>query len=199
MSETSHVLKNGQTLEAMLDIAEASDEAKALLRPGRAPRDFVELLVKRQLFPDAIAFLAHMLPAREGIWWAWSCAGDVAGPEPAPAVRNALEATRRWILEPSDANRRAAFDAADALEFEFAAGITGLAVFLCGDTLGPPEAPPAPPEPYAAAKAITGAILLAGATDPDRAAEMYRAFIARGMERADKGRIWAPETAPARN
>jgi hypothetical protein len=176
-------------------LAEASDEALAVLKPGRGARAFFELLVRRNLFEDAVLLLAHVLPPREAVWWAWSCARDVAGAEPPARVAASLEATKLWILEPTDENRRAAFAAAEGVDFDGPAGIVGLGVFLCGDNVAPLEAPVTPSEPHVAAKALAGGICMAAATKEEGVKERFRAFIARGLERADKGNVWEPDPA----
>lgn len=187
--------RSGLTLRAAHEVAELSDEAGALIRPGRAPRDWVEFLIRNALYDDVVALLAHVLPRRESVWWAWSCARDATA-SPTEADTAVLDATGKWIIEQTDELRRAAGDAADALGYETPAAMAGLAAFMCGDTMGPADAPAAPPPEYGAAKAITGSICMAAALgDPEGIGERFRKFIARGMERADKGKIWAPEKA----
>ena len=60
------------------------EEAKKLLRDGQTPAQFLDVLIEKQQFPDAVRFLAHALPKREAVWWAWFCARRTAGEEPAP-------------------------------------------------------------------------------------------------------------------
>ena len=55
---------------AISSAAELSEPAMALVRPGTHPRDYVALLMERELYPDAVRFLAHALPKREAVWWA---------------------------------------------------------------------------------------------------------------------------------
>lgn len=194
-------LRSGETLADAHAAAELSDEAAAFLNPRRAPRDYLQILIRNALHADAVALLAHVLPPREAVWWAWSCARDAAGPAPAAGVAATLEAVRRWIVEPTDENRRAANEAAEAIEYETPAGMAGLAAFMCGETMGPADAPAAPPPPGGAAKAITGCVCMAAAEgDPAGIGARFEQFIARGLERADKGKVWEPAPgAPAAN
>ena len=194
-TQTIQTLRSGQSIAEILEHSEASDDAMALLKPDRTARAYFETLVKRKLYGDAIRFLAHVLPAREAVWWAWSCARDAAGDEPPARVMTSLDTTKRWILEPSDENRRAAFAAGELLEFNGPAGIVALGVFLCGDTLCPPDAPQAPAGPHAAAKALAGSICMAAAIKPAGVNDRFLAFIARGLERADKGKVWEPDAS----
>jgi hypothetical protein len=180
------------TVTAVHALADLSDEAAALIRPDREPRDYVEFLIRNDLYADAVGLLAHVLPKREAVWWAWTCAREVA--EDAEAEAAVLDATGKWIVEQTDELRRAAGEAAEALDYATPSAMAGLAAFMCGDTLGPADAAPAPPPETAAAQLIGGAICMAAALgDPEGIDGRFGQFIARGMERADKGKIWAPE------
>jgi hypothetical protein len=180
-----------RTLAEFCALAELGDEARALLTPAHRPREFVELLAARGLFPDAVRFLAHALPKREGIWWAWVCAKRADGDTPPPVRKAALDATERWITQPTDENRRAAMRAAEAATFGTAAGCTALAVFFSGGSLGPPDQAVVPPGEFLSAKALTGAVKLAAvSTEPEKAPEKFRGFIAQGLDVVSKLRLW---------
>jgi len=195
MTETADAHGPRPTLREMLELAGASDQAKALFQPQLGAREYVELLVSRQLYPDAVGLLVQLVSRREGVWWAWSCACDAAGAAPAPGVAGVLDAVRQWILEPTDENRRAAFDAALAIDFEASAGFAGLAVFLCGETLGPAGGPPAPPGPHAAIRAIAAGICVAAFEHTEGTENRFPAFLARGLECAETGNAWERASA----
>jgi hypothetical protein len=189
-------LRTGESLADVHAAAELSDDAARFLKPDRAPRDYVQILIRNRLYEDAIGLIAHVLPQREGVWWAWSCARHAAGEKPPEPVTRALETTRAWIVEPTDENRRAAGDAAEELGYDSAPAFAAFAAFLCGETLGPADAVAAPPPPGASGKAIAGTICMAAATgEPEGIGARFEAFIARGMERADKGNVWTPADA----
>jgi hypothetical protein len=187
-------LRSGKTVPAICDAAELSDEARDILATDVHGRAFVEKLVADEQYSDAIAFLAHALPRREAVWWAWLCARAAAGEKPPASVIASLEATKTWIAEPTDPHRRAALDAAEVAGIGTPAGCAGLAAFLCGETLGPAEAPPAPPGEYAAAKAIGGSINLAAVADLQRdLAARYAEFVQQGLELAERTKLWEVE------
>lgn len=191
------LLRSGKTVPAICQAAEVSKEGRALLGADVAARQFVEQLLENEQYADAIAFLAHALPRREAVWWALLCAREAAGDQAPPPTLASLEATKAWIAEPTDANRRAAFAAADAAGLGTASGCAGLAAFLSGDTLGPPGAPAAPPDEFVGAKAIAGSINLAAVADgtldiPARYAE----FVRRGIELADRVQLWSTGADP---
>ena len=176
-------------------VAELSDDAAALLRPDPAPLAAVNLLVEKNLFPDAVRFLAHALPKREAVWWAWVCARRVSGDKPPAKIAAVLEATERWIAHPNDANCRAAKDAADEAGLDSAAACAGLAAFFSGVSLSPPEAPPVPPGEFLTAKAVSGAVIFAAVKpEPAKAPEKFKSFIAQGVEVTQKIKLWEART-----
>lgn len=174
--------------------AELSEDARALLEGAAADppqRAFVGALVERELFPDAIAFMAHALPRREAVWWAWVCARKAAGASPKPKVQAALDATERWIVQPTEDNRRQAMQFAEAAEFSTPAGAAALGAFLSSGSLSPPEAPPVPPGEFMTAKAVAGAVTLSAvATEPETAPAKFREFVRLALEVADRTKLW---------
>lgn len=172
-------------------VAELSDKAMALLKPDYHPREFVRLLADNKLFPDAVRFLAHALPKREAVWWAWVCARRAAAANPSPEIKAALAATETWIAQPTDENRRAAHAAAKVAGLGTSAGCAGLAAFFSGGSLAPAHVQPVPPGEYLAAKAVSGAVIFAAvATEPEKAPEKFNQAIAQGMEVTVKIKLW---------
>jgi hypothetical protein len=168
-----------------------TDEAKTLLRDGLTPAQFVDILISKQYFPDAVRFLAHALPKREGVWWASLCARAAAGPSPPSKIAAALQAAEKWTVDPSEENRRAAMPAAEAAEFKTPAGCAAVAAFWSGGSLAPPNAPVVPPSEYLTAHGISGAVMLAAVqAEPQKAPEKYRKFMAQGIEVAKGTLCW---------
>lgn len=176
---------------AISTVAELGEEAMALLRPDLHPLDYVALLMEKALFPDAVRFVAHALPRREAVWWAWVCARRSAGESPPPKIKAALDATERWIAQPNDGNRRLAMANAEKADLGTAAGCAGLAAFFSGGSLAPPDAPAVPPGEFLAAKAVSGAVIFAAvAKEPERAPEKFRSFVAQGVEVTNRVKLW---------
>ena len=192
---TSAAHPNSKTLP-LAGVAELGDEAMALARPDLHPREFVALLLDKALFPDAVRFVAHALPKREAVWWAWVSARRAAGDAPAPAIKAALDATEKWIAQPTDELCRRAMDAAQKAGLGTAAGCAGLAAFFSGSSLAPPEAPPVPPGEFLTAKAVSGAVILAAVSkEPKKAPEKFRAFVAQGLEVTQRIKLWDSKPA----
>jgi hypothetical protein len=176
-------------------VAELGEEAMALVRPDLHPLDFLALLMEKALYPDAVRFIAHALPKREAVWWGWVCARRSAGENPQPKIKAALDATEKWIAQPSEDNRRSAMAAAQKAELGTAAGCAGLAAFFSGGSLAPPEAPVVPPGEFLSAKAVSGAVIFAAvAKEPERAPEKFRSFVAQGVEVTNRVKIWGPRS-----
>jgi hypothetical protein len=193
MTEIPTLLRSGKTLAEVVEASELSDEAQALFADGQTPKAYVEVLLEREQYLDAVRFLAFALPKREAVWWAWVTARRTAGEDPPEEIQSVLDATEAWIKEPTDQNRRVAMEKAEAAEFTTAAGCAGLAAFLSGDSLAPPELDPVPPGEYMAANAIAGSILLAAVfEEPEKANEKFQGFVEQGMVVAEKIQLWTP-------
>ena len=178
-------------MSEFVDLAGLGDDAKQALQPTHGPREYMNALVRQALHVDAVRFLAHALPKREGIWWAWVCARRAAGDTPSPSAQAALDATERWIGQPTDENRRAAMQAAEAAGVATPAGCTALAAFLSGGSLGPAHTPPVPPGEFLTAKAITGAVVASAVSrEPEKAPERFQAFIAQGLDVVNRLQLW---------
>jgi hypothetical protein len=176
-------------------VAELGEEAMALLGPEMHPLDFVARLMEKALYPDAVRFIAHALPKREAVWWGWVCARRAAGDHPQPKIKAALDATEKWIAQPSEDNRRSAMAAAQKAELGTAAGCAGLAAFFSGGSLAPPEAPVVPPGEFLSAKAVSGAVIFAAvAKEPERAPEKFKSFVAQGVEVSNRVKIFGPRS-----
>lgn len=189
------LLRTGKTPAEIFEAAGISDETVAALK-GVEPEGLGVALAEIEPAMDAVAFVAHALPRREAIWWAFTCARSAAGDEPEPAVGACLDAARTWIAEPTEENRRAAFAAAGQVGMGTPAGSVALAAFLSGPTLGLADGPAIPPDEHVGAKALMGAVGLAAlAQDPEDAAAVLKQFLAQGLELAERLQLWSPPPA----
>ena len=134
---------------------EAPREVRALLQSGMGPREFLDALVARKRYPDAIDFLAYALPAREGIWWGGLCLQHACGDALTPQERAAGIAAVRWVIQPTEENRVAAKGPADAVGVMSPAGL--LALSANGGLT---------PGPYSPAKTVAMAVKLAALKSP---------------------------------
>ncbi|HTS61421.1 MAG TPA: hypothetical protein VMH28_05330 [Candidatus Acidoferrales bacterium] len=182
------------TAAQICSVAGLGEQALALLQQDHAQQPYLAVLMENGLFKDAIKFLAYSLPKREAVWWAWVCARRAAGAAPAPKIKASLDATEKWIAQPTDENRRAAMAAAEAADEATAAGSAGLAAFFSTGSIAPPDVPPVPPGPYLTAKSVSTAVVVAALTgEPEKAAERFRAFVDQGVEVAKRIKLWERE------
>lgn len=173
--------------------AELSDDELSLVTAATDGPAAVHALLDGGHPAGAVSLLAHALPRREAVFWAFTCARDAEGEGASDDARQALEAAKTWIADPTDEHRRAAFAAAQAAGVETPAGCVGAAAYFCGDTLGPADQPPAPPGEFMAAKAIAAAVTLSAlAGGPDDPLARFRALADEGLVVARKAGVWTP-------
>jgi hypothetical protein len=180
-----------QTAATVCERAQPGEEARGLLSAGMSTRAYLDALLGRGLYSDALRVLAHALPKRAAVWWAYVCAAEMLGPEPAPAARAALDAARAWVIDPEDEVRRAAFPAAEAAGLATPAGCIAMAAYLSGGSLAPPQFAAVPPDDRLTAKMVASALKLAAVIkEPEKAPEKYAAILRIGLEVADGRRPW---------
>ncbi len=165
-------------------------EALALLRDGMGPGEFVEALAASKQYLAGIDFMAHALPPREAVWWGCLCLQHACGDNLLPADKAACTAAVQWIMQPSEEIRAAALAPAQAAGPASPAAGLAMAVYQTGGNVAPSNAPPAPPPPFAPAKAVAGAVKMACTkADPVKIVETQRLFLelAAGLAEGPSG------------
>ncbi len=166
-------------------------EAATLARPEHDPPAFVAALVAAEQYAGAIWFLAHSLPRREAIWWAWTCARRTGPAERPPAIQAALDATERWLSQPTEANRRPTFELAEQAGLGTPAGCAALATFFAAGSIAPVGAPDVEAPEFGAARAVAGGIVLSAVSPPPaEAPKRFKQFVAQGLEVAQRIKLW---------
>jgi hypothetical protein len=165
-----------------------SEQAALLLTADQSPKRYLEILMEKNLLPDATRLLAHGLGKRDAVWWACLCLREALGANPAAKIKAALDAAETWAKKPSDDHRRAGLNAAEAVGYGAPAGLTALAAFWSGGSMAPPDGPVVPPPEHMTAEAVAGAVLLAavGATQ-EEIPKRQRRFLALGLTVASIG------------
>jgi hypothetical protein len=181
----------GSSLETVRARVPLPAEATAAIADSTEVAAAVDRLEAAGFLLEATRFVAHALPKREAVWWAWVSARKAAGAEPAPPIKNALEATERWIVQPTEENRRDAMAAGEAAEFGTAAGCAALAAFMSGGSMSAPGNPIVPPGEFMTAKAVAGSVTLAAVSKPAQAKEQFTEFVRIGLEVAERTKLWA--------
>ncbi|MBB6227455.1 DUF6931 family protein [Polymorphobacter multimanifer] len=114
---------------------------------------------------EATHFIAHCLPRLQALQWLSQCLATMT---PTTLARRlaARKAVNRWLADPSDANRRLAFEAGDNAGFDTPEGCACLTLFLSGGSLAPAtQEQPVLPPPAAFGQLLASAVLLATLND----------------------------------
>ncbi|MDX2039321.1 MAG: hypothetical protein SFX72_21920 [Isosphaeraceae bacterium] len=192
MSDGPQGTYRAKTAAEITELVALSDDAKSLLEPGATPRQFIDRLMEKALWIDAVKFMAFALPKREAIWWGLVCARQAyeSQPPPEPAAK-ALEAADTWLLAPNDDNRRAAMAAAEVAGFGTPAGSAALAAFFSGGSLGPANVPAVPPPETLTPQAVAGAVMLSAVLEkPELAPKKHERFVTQGFDVAAGKSRW---------
>jgi hypothetical protein len=153
-----------------------------LLKDEHTSRQFLELLVGKELFPDATRLLAFVLPKREAVGWGCLCVRHSLGTEDAAQISKTQVAAERWVSNPDEGNRQAAKAAVAEDGPESPSDLLALAAFYSGGSVVAPHLEPVPPPDHVTAKLVAGAVMIiAVQTQPEKAAEKYRVFLQKGM------------------
>lgn len=162
------------------------DEA-AWPEPGIEPREHFAALRTRAAKSDAVSFLGHALQRFDALAWASRILEqEAAHVRLRPRDRQALDFALRWVGEPTDDHRRAAFEAAEAAGENAPERMLANAVFFSGGSISLPDLPPIPPSPELAGKlAAVAVVMAAGRSDKgdemlDRALDLGDKIAANG-------------------
>jgi hypothetical protein len=179
------------TVAELCNRAELGEEARALATPGMPVRAYVEQLASTGRLRDAAAALAHVLPKEKAIAWGLESVRKVPEAGKRPGAEAAMQAVDAWLAGADDQKRRAAMAAAEQAGMATPAGCLGLAVFLSGGSMAPPDTPVAPePEPQLSGRMTACALALAVALDPQHETEHFRAFVDSGFKMAAELKVW---------
>jgi hypothetical protein len=111
----------------------------------------------------AIAYISHLLPRREAVWWACQCVSAILGPA---AQDEGLRLATRWVREPDDSFRREALAYGAAGDLNVATTWLARAAGHSGGSLSEPDQPPAPPLSDACAQSVNAAVIVAATRAP---------------------------------
>jgi len=174
--------KPGTTLRDLCERAKLGEGAKALLKDEHTPRQFLELLIGKELFLDAIRFLAFALPKREAVGWGCLCVRHSLGTEDASKISETQVAAERWVSNPDEGNRRAAKDAVDREGSDSPSAFLALAAFFSGGSMVPANLAPVTPPDHGTPQLVAGAVMISAVkSQPEKAPERYRVFLQKGM------------------
>ena len=142
-------------LAGLADVGEALDGLHDAAPPAA-------LAALRREDPAAAArFMAQCLPRFDAVLWIHRALERT--PPPSPRHGEIRAGIAAWLADPSDKRRRAVFDLAQATGLETSDATAGLALFLSGGSMTPPEQEHGvQPAMGVFGQAVAGTILLAG-------------------------------------
>ncbi len=172
----------------VLTRAKPDPDALALVRPEATLEALYNAWISAEMYPSAIRLIGAVLPIRECIWWSWVSARhalQMPGAVPATqAIHDTLGAIERWIVQPDEDARRAAWDLGNVAGIDTDVGLIATAVFFSGVTIAPPNSPVVPPPPGAGSPLATGVVIMAAQSheDPEQIPVTLAAFASQGLE-----------------
>jgi len=174
-------------LRDLCERAKLEGGAKELLKDEHTARQFLELLIGKQLFLDAIRFLAFFLPKREAVGWGCLCVRHSLGTEEASKISETQVAAERWVSSPDEGNRQAAKAAVDREGTDSPSGLLALAAYLSGGSTVPANLEPIPPPDHITPQLVAGAVMISAVKNqPEKAAQKHRVFVQKGVGLMDR-------------
>lgn len=158
---------------------ELSKEAIATLKPDMNAPGAVQALLGGGHMQDALKLLARLLPKRYAVAWLCQCArGETLGPED----RAGASLAEKWVRDPSETNRRAAFEFANAGGYKSCGTWLAAAAGWSGGSLAPAsQQTPVPPAEFLTARAAVAAANLLAAMVEDKFDERRLGYIQHAM------------------
>lgn len=173
-------------------IAALAQAETALAGLHDAPPQLAFAMLRADNPQVALRFIAQCLPRFDAVRWVHACltrTGTVAASaDPATQMRTALRSgIADWIADPSDKRRRLVFEMAQQVGFDVPEGVGGLAVFLSGGALGPPELENGVASPPGAfGEAVVGTVHLASlASGPEHFVDQLDVMLGIGAAIAE--------------
>lgn len=192
--------------EQLAEVLAPSDEARLCLKPEASGAAFIRALADAGLNIDSLRYLAVALPRREAVWWACMTHRRLAGPDmatdAAQAERDAAcwKAAEAWVYEPTEQNRQACYDLAQALDFNTAGAYAALGAFWADGNLAPPgSGVVVPPGDGLTGSAVAASVILSCVPGVAKSiAERHRVALLVGADIANGGYGEVPvEPVPA--
>jgi hypothetical protein len=142
---------------------------------------------------DALKLLARLLPKRYVVAWLCQCAREQ---QLSVEDRAGASLAEKWAREPNEANRRAAFEFANAGGYKsLGAWIAAAAGWADGSLAPARQETPVPPPEHLTACAAVAAVNMMAALAPGEFATRRIAFIQRAMDLLG---TQGPQGAPAK-
>lgn len=158
---------------------EVSAPARELVDGMQDVRVAVQALLDAELDQDALMLTARLLPKRYAVAWVCQCAREETLDMEA---RAGLALAEAWAREPTEDNRRAGLEFANAGRYRTLGAWFAAMVGWSGGSLAPAtQETPVPPSEDLTARAVAAAINLMAMLDENAFAERRRAYMQRAL------------------
>jgi hypothetical protein len=173
---------------------------RALLRSEDTPREYFDRLRAARLLADARQILAHGLPRRRALWWAYTCACDAAAGRLPGNVQAIVELARRAIVDASDDNRQATQVLGHPdLDDHPMVTCLAMAVFFGGGSISAPHLPFVGPKPFVVPRLVSSVVYLASVhSEPAAYLKHLDRYLECGLALAGGADPWENKGASAR-
>lgn len=167
----------------LCQMTDLEEESLQLFRPKHSPEEFIRVLTENKQFADAIRVLTLYLPKRQTVFWAHRSVEEVSPRELINDERAALQATRAWLEDPTEENRRAAMQIAETSELQHAAGCVAAAASWSEGSMAPAEFDEVLPDPKLTAQVAAAALIMI-ATDGETSSieDRYQKILQIGQQ-----------------
>ncbi|MEO6926496.1 MAG: hypothetical protein ABI129_07475 [Rhodanobacter sp.] len=158
---------------------EMSKPGGAVLKNEMTPTAAVKALLDAGQVQDALKLLARLLPKRYAVAWLCQCARDQALD---PEDKAGASLAERWVREPNESNRRAAFEFADGGGYKSTGAWIAAAAGWSGGSMAPASVETqVPPPDHLTACAVVAAINMLAALDIDAFEARRAGFISSAV------------------
>lgn len=166
--------------------------ATDLLKDSQSAGHFAELLVSHQLWMAAINYMAHAIPPREGIWWAWYSIRKVAAPDMPPDQVDALKLAETWIAQPTEENRRKAHEFSQRIDSGCGPQLLLEGIYSTGELEDPLSGNKVPAIRYMSSKYVNACVIGACyVPDPKHPEVTANDFLRQAFEVAARIQLWS--------
>ena len=174
-----------QKAAGVTDSITLGDDALLLANEHEYVDGLLPALMEAELYSDAIQLMAHALPKRSAIWWCMQSLGEAA----MSADTETADAIRQWCEDPSEANRVACGNRAQASSGDHPTSSLAWAVFYTGGSIVPDGNIDAPPGDELTGHMITSALAIAACGQED-AAVALRSYLDKAPAIAEGNVPW---------
>ena len=134
---------------------------KLLEDPDSDPETGYRKLLDKNEVSAAVQYLGHALPRFEAVAWAahmlqaWS-----QSEQRELAEQQALDSVQRWIEEPTEDYRRAAYEVGEKVQGHSPERLLAQAVFMSGGSISEPDLPAVQPPQHVCGRLASGSVLV---------------------------------------